>query len=433
MSNKKWSIQVLFLAGLLALLALVVPRTYAAADRYVSPLGNDNPANDCSDPADPCLTIAYAISQAVANDVIELDDGVYVESGLTIDKELAIKGQGPGLTEVDANGGGDIFTVDASVSRFGLAFMTLHSSDDRALNVTGGSAEVELFGVEMTDNSGGAIAFHSSGSLTVTRSNIHNNIIPISAHGAGIYCSSAGCGEIPVLSSTISENETAGRGGAIYSYGPVTIEDSELNDNVAQAAGAIQMDLEPLMIRNSTLDGNEATLMQGGAIFADPPFYITWIPKIWGIYEVVRGGASMEAMRAAGDVLDQDGFLCIFPEAGSWASVLRPARPGTALIAVQNHVPLIPIALTGVEDVIPSWKRWRRGHVTVRIGRPFGPFTAEGRGRQRRAQLEEIGEKIMRELAELLPPEKHGVFSDDPVLRAEGEEVAEYPFHDWMG
>lgn len=171
----------------------------------------------------------------------------------------------------------------------------------------------------------------------------------------------------------------------------------------------------------------------GGAIFADPPFYITWIPKIWGIYEVVRGGASMEAMRAAGDVLDQDGFLCIFPEAGSWASVLRPARPGTALIAVQNHVPLIPIALTGVEDVIPSWKRWRRGHVTVRIGRPFGPFTAEGRGRQRRAQLEEIGEKIMRELAELLPPEKHGVFSDDPVLRAEAEEVAEYPFHDWMG
>lgn len=171
----------------------------------------------------------------------------------------------------------------------------------------------------------------------------------------------------------------------------------------------------------------------GGAVFADPPWHVAQIPKLWGFYEVVRGGASRNAMRAAEEVLAQDGFLCVFPEAGSWASVLRPARPGSALIAVQSGAPIIPIGLTGVEGIIPSWKRWRRGRVTVRIGRPFGPFVVEGRGRKRRAELDQISKEIMLSLKRLLPPEKHGVFSDDPVLRAEAEEVAEYPFHEWMG
>jgi hypothetical protein len=54
----------------------------------------------------------------------------------------------------------------------------------------------------------------------------------------------------------------------------------------------------------------------------------------------------------------------------------------------------------------------------------------DGRGRERREQLDEIGHEIMRHIAALLPPEKRGHYSDDPAIReaAKGTEV--YPWAD---
>jgi hypothetical protein len=67
--------------------------------------------------------------------------------------------------------------------------------------------------------------------------------------------------------------------------------------------------------------------------------------------------------------------------------------------------------------------------VTVRIGRPFGPFTVTGRGKERREQLDAIGHEIMQQIAALLPPEKHGIYSTDPTIRAEAEAVAAFPWN----
>jgi len=73
-------------------------------------------------------------------------------------------------------------------------------------------------------------------------------------------------------------------------------------------------------------------------------------------------------------------------------------------------------------------KQGRRARATVRIGKPIGPFTVSGRGRKRRRQLDEIGHEIMRCIAELIPPEKRGLYSDDPAIReaAKGTEI--YPW-----
>jgi hypothetical protein len=66
--------------------------------------------------------------------------------------------------------------------------------------------------------------------------------------------------------------------------------------------------------------------------------------------------------------------------------------------------------------------------VTIKIGQPFGPFTASGAGREHRKQLDEIGHEIMRHIAELLPPGLRGHYSDDPAIReaARGTEI--YPW-----
>ena len=54
----------------------------------------------------------------------------------------------------------------------------------------------------------------------------------------------------------------------------------------------------------------------------------------------------------------------------------------------------------------------------MRIGKPFGPYSVTGRGRERRRQLDAIGDEIMQHIADLIPADKRGAYSDDPAVRA---------------
>ena len=163
-----------------------------------------------------------------------------------------------------------------------------------------------------------------------------------------------------------------------------------------------------------------------GTQMPNAPTIVKGLPNLYGVIHVERGTASRAALRESEQVLHQNGFVGVFPEGGSWAEVLRPARPGAAMIATLNDAPVLPVGIDGMTGLFKQ----RRPTVTVRIGKPIGPFKAEGRGRQRRRQLEEIGESMMRAIADLLPPEQHGVFSADARLREEAQAVADFPYHD---
>lgn len=168
----------------------------------------------------------------------------------------------------------------------------------------------------------------------------------------------------------------------------------------------------------------------GGAVTPHAPLWTRIIPFLWGYHKLYRGTGSRGALLAAEAILKRGGFLGIFPEAGNWATVLRPPRPGTAFLAARTGVTLLPVGLDGFTEVFPSLFRGKRAKVCVNIGKPFGPFSASGAGRERRAQLDEIGHEIMRHIAELIPPEKRGHYSDDPTIRlaAMGTEI--YPWAD---
>jgi len=155
---------------------------------------------------------------------------------------------------------------------------------------------------------------------------------------------------------------------------------------------------------------------------------VSWIRKLWGYILIRRGGASLQGLRQAVDVLSQDGILFVAPEAGSWAPVLRPARPGAAFLATQSGSPLLPVGLDGLNDIFPMLRRGRRAQVTVRIGQPFGPFKTSGRGQERRRQLDQIGHEIMRQIALLIPPERRGIYSKDAAVREATKEAANYPW-----
>ena len=168
----------------------------------------------------------------------------------------------------------------------------------------------------------------------------------------------------------------------------------------------------------------------GGFQMVDAADSVKWIPRLWGYYSVRRGWVSRTAMHAATAVMKQKGTLIIFPEGGSWAQVLRPARPGTAYLAVHTGARLLPVGLDGLIDLFPALRQGRRATVTAHIGPPFGPFPKAARGRAGRAALDELGDEMMRRIAGLLPPERRGVYSDNPALVAAAQDAAVYPYHD---
>jgi len=162
-----------------------------------------------------------------------------------------------------------------------------------------------------------------------------------------------------------------------------------------------------------------------GTQLPNAPWIVRWIPKVYGVLPVHRGSVSRSALRNAEMVLRQDGVVGIFPEGGNWANVLRPARPGAAYLAARTEARILPVGIDGVWNIFPRLKEGRRAKVTIRIGKPFGPFTLNGRGKARREQIDHVGHTIMKKIAELIPPALRGHYSDDPAIRkaAEGTEI----------
>lgn len=167
----------------------------------------------------------------------------------------------------------------------------------------------------------------------------------------------------------------------------------------------------------------------GGAQTPHAPEIVKALPKTWGYYPLYRGTGAKDSLRAAEEVIKKGGLLGIFPEGGSWAEILRPARPGTAYLATLTNARILPIGLHGLNDIFPL--KWgQRAKVEFRIGKPFGPLKAEGRGRKRREELDQLGHEIMKKIAELLPDEKRGRYADDPEIRAAAKEFEAYPWED---
>ncbi len=152
-----------------------------------------------------------------------------------------------------------------------------------------------------------------------------------------------------------------------------------------------------------------------------------------------RGGVDRKALRMALDTLQQGQSLAIFPEGGidprraaqrargelvnesvtndyshnaRMDAQLTHAQPGTAFLAVQSAVPILPVALIGTEQILNNLMQGRRTRVTVRIGRPFGPLELDKSmsRAERRAHIDEMGDQIMANIATLFPEENRGPF-----------------------
>jgi 1-acyl-sn-glycerol-3-phosphate acyltransferase len=163
----------------------------------------------------------------------------------------------------------------------------------------------------------------------------------------------------------------------------------------------------------------------GGAVFANAPRFLAFLPRMWGYLPVFRGTGSHFALREAEKALNRKGALAIFPEGGSHGRMLRPPRPGAAFLAVRTGARVLPIGLIGMDEVFEYLRKFKRKKIKIVVGKPIGPFEVTVKGKQKREELDRIGNEIMQSIADLIPEERWGYLSDDSDIRAQ---VVEYPW-----
>jgi 1-acyl-sn-glycerol-3-phosphate acyltransferase len=166
----------------------------------------------------------------------------------------------------------------------------------------------------------------------------------------------------------------------------------------------------------------------GGAKTPNAPNSVGWLNKAFGVIPTYRGTGSRETLQNAEEVLKQNGVLAIFPEGGSWATVLRPPRPGTAFLAWRTKAKILPVGLDNFVGFFQRVKLGQPAKVKVTFGKPFDPAADLAGARPSREELDAIGHNIMKEISYLLPPERLGFYSPDPAIReaARGTEI--YPW-----
>jgi predicted outer membrane repeat protein len=200
-------------------------------------------------------TLRAAIQEANAlagSNIIELAAGTYTLSIGGIDEDqsatgdldirdnLTIRGQGVGVTTIDAGMLDRIFQVFAGI--------TLNLEN---LTITGGN---------LTGSADGA-GIRNSGTTTLTNVEVTGNIAADSAGGIN------NSGLMIIVDSTISNNEAGGSGGGIRNTGTLEVTRSTISGNITgrDGGGLFNAGAGTATLSNATFSGNEAA-RDGGAI-----------------------------------------------------------------------------------------------------------------------------------------------------------------------
>ncbi len=128
-----------------------------------------------------------------------------------------------------------------------------------------------------------------------------------------------------------------------------------------------------------------------------------------GFIPVRRFEGDLAALRKAEKALRQNQVLGMFPEGTrSRKPGLGKGQPGTAIIALRSGAPIVPVAVTGTEGVAVPRSFFRLTRVRVVFGKPF----ELPKDRRLSTELvEQCTERIMKEIAALLPEEYRGVYA----------------------
>ena len=136
---------------------------------------------------------------------------------------------------------------------------------------------------------------------------------------------------------------------------------------------------------------------------------LTWLVRFLGSFPVKRGEGDRQALRTAEEQLKKGNILGIFPEGTrSRTRTMAKAHAGMGMIALRTGVPVVPVAIWGSENALKKLG----SRVTISFGEPM---VLKPKGKKiTREDIDEATDKVMRKIAEMLPPEYRGVYGSPP-------------------
>jgi 1-acyl-sn-glycerol-3-phosphate acyltransferase len=139
--------------------------------------------------------------------------------------------------------------------------------------------------------------------------------------------------------------------------------------------------------------------------------FLHWVFNVWGIIPVRRGEADMHALKAAIRALEKSYIFGIAPEGTrNRNGVLIRAQPGAVTLALHTGASILPVAHWGGEKLMKNLKRFERTDFHIRLGQPF---KVDMQGVKVTSEIrQQIVDEMMYKIAELLPEEYRGVYSD---------------------
>jgi 1-acyl-sn-glycerol-3-phosphate acyltransferase len=144
---------------------------------------------------------------------------------------------------------------------------------------------------------------------------------------------------------------------------------------------------------------------------------LSWILPPGEPIKVHRGKPDRQALRQAEAYLKNGEAVVIYAEGTrSRSAEAQEARAGVVFLAQRTGAPIVPVAISGSERVFSKRFPWYRRAV-VRL--TFGPsFRIDEWGPVTRQNRDQIAQRVMGRVAELLPPTYRGVYES---RRAEAE------------
>jgi 1-acyl-sn-glycerol-3-phosphate acyltransferase len=142
---------------------------------------------------------------------------------------------------------------------------------------------------------------------------------------------------------------------------------------------------------------------------------IGWIFWVIRAFPVRRFYGDLRALRTARNILRDGGVVLMYPEGTrNHGRGLIPALPGAAMVALLANSPVVPVAITGSHKIrwrsVPFlWLIGRRPHIRIEYGEPF--VLDAGRASAQGAMA--ATDRVMREVAALLPPEFRGAYGEE--------------------
>jgi 1-acyl-sn-glycerol-3-phosphate acyltransferase len=136
--------------------------------------------------------------------------------------------------------------------------------------------------------------------------------------------------------------------------------------------------------------------------------------RYFHVFPVQRGENSIrgkrEALRIGKQILDAGQMLGTFPEGTrSKKAQLQQGMPGIIYIGMGRPAPMLPMAITGTQQLRGISWLFKRPKVTLTVGKPFNLPASQG-GIVSKEFLTECTTYTMERIAALLPPEYRGVY-----------------------